>query len=88
MKFELKTEKENHLQTLSKFLIAFFGLTLIIIFCDIALKLGIISRHYQIQYKCVHLSVEKSKPNFKKLSNLSNLKSKQKIWEYCNEVLK
>ena len=88
MKFELKTEKENHLQTLSNFLIVFFRLTLIIIFCEIALKLGIISRHYQIQYNCVLLSVEKSKSNFKKLSNLSNLKSKQKIWEYCNDVLK
>ena len=88
MKFELKTEKENHLQTLSKFLIAFFGLTLIIIFCDIALKLGIISRNHEIEYNCRLLSVEKSKPHFKKLSRLSNLKSKQRIWEFCSEVIK
>ena len=88
MKFELKTEKENHLQTLSKFLIAFFGLTLIIIFCDIALKLGIISRHYQINYNCRLLTVEKSSSNFKKLSRISNLKSKQKIWEFCNGIFK
>ena len=32
--------------------------------------------------------VEKSKPNFKKLSRLSNLKSKQRIWEFCREFVK
>ena len=66
----------------------FLKLAIIIIFCDIALKLGIISRHYQIKYNCELLSVEKSKSYFKKLSSLSNLKSKQRIWEFCREVVK
>ena len=88
MKLELKTENENYAKSFSNVLRTFFKLTIIIIFCDVALKLGIISRHYQIEYYCELLSVEKSKPNFKKLSSLSNLKSKQRIWEFCREVVK
>ncbi len=88
MKFELKTEKENHIKSVSQFFGIFFLLTLIIIFCDIALKLGIISRNYKIEYHCRFLSVEKSKAHFKKLSSLSNLKSKQQIWEFCREIIK
>ena len=88
MKFELKTEKENYSKSLSRFLGIVFFLTFIIILCDIALKLGMISRNHEIEYNCRLLSVEKSKPHFKKLSMLSNLKSKQKIWEFCREVVK
>ena len=88
MKFELKTEKENYSKSFLYFFGIFFFLTLIIILTDIALKLGIISRNYKIEYNCRILSVEKSKPHFKKLSRLSNLRSKQKIWEFCSEVIK
>ncbi len=88
MKFELKTEKENYSKSVSQFFGIVFFLTLIIIICDIALKLGIISRNHKIEYNCRLLSVEKSKLHFKKLSNLSNLKSKQLIWELCKGVIK
>ena len=88
MKFELKTENENYSKSISQFFIIFFFLTLIIILCDVALKLGIISRNHKIEYNCRLLSVEKSQPHFKKLSRLSNLKSKQQIWEFCREVIK
>ena len=88
MKFELKTENENYSKSFSQFFIIVFFLTLIIILCDVALKLGIISRNHQIDYNCRLLSVEKSKPQFKKLSRISNLKSKQEIWEFCREVIK
>ena len=83
MKFELKTENENYSKSFPQILRTVFLISLIIIFCDVALKLGIISRHYQIEYSCRLLSVEKSKSNFKKLSKLSTLKSKQRIWEFC-----
>ena len=88
MKFELKTENENYSKSISQFfgIVSFF--TLLIILCDVALKLGIISRNHKIEYNCRLLSVEKSKPHFKKLSRLSNLKSKQQIWEFCREVIK
>ena len=89
MKFELKTENEkNYSKLISQFFGTVFFITLIIILCDVALKLGIISRNHKIEYNCRLLSVEKSKPHFKKLSRLSNLKSKQQIWEFCREVIK
>ena len=88
MKFELKTENENYSKSISKFFGIVLFMTLIIILCDVALKLGIISRNHKIEYNCRLLSVEKSKPHFKKLSKLSNLKSKQQIWEFCREVIK
>ena len=88
MKFELKTENENYSKSISQFFGVVFFITFIIILCDVALKLGILSRNHNIEYNCRLLSVEKSKPHFKKLSRLSNLKSKQQIWEFCREVIK
>ena len=88
MKFELKTENENYSKSISYFFGLVFIISLIIIFGDVAIKLGIISRHYQIEYNCRLLSFDKSTTNFKKLSMLSNLKSKQRIWELCKEVVK
>ena len=88
MKFELKTEKENYSKSFLQFFGIIFFLTSIIFLCDAALKLGIISRNHEIEYNCRLLSVEKSKTHFKKLSRLSNLKSKQQIWEFCREVIK
>ena len=88
MKFELKTENENYSKSFSNFFGIIFKLTIIIVLCNIALKLGIISRHYQIEYNCRLLSFEKSTTTFMKLSRLSNLKSKQRIWEFCREFVK
>jgi len=88
MKFELKAENENYSKSFSQFFRIVFFLSLIIILCDVALKLRAVSRNHEIEYNCRLLSVEKSKPHFKKLSRLSNLKSKQRIWEFCSEVIK
>ena len=88
MKFELKTENENYSKSFSQFFGIFFFLSLLIILCDVALKLGIISRNHKIEYNCRLLYVEKSKTYFKKLSRLSNLKGKQQIWQFCREVTK
>ena len=88
MKFELKTENENYSKSFSKFFVMVFFLTLIIILSDVSIKLGIISRNHKIEFNCRLLSVEKVKPQFKKLSRLSNLKSKQQIWEFCREFIK
>ena len=88
MKFELKTENENYLKSFSNIFKTTFILALIIILFDVGLKLGIISRYYQIDYNCRLLSFEKSKSHLKKLSKLFNLKNKQKIWDFCKEVIK
>ena len=88
MKFELKTEKENYSKSFLQFFGIFFFITLVVILFDVALKLGIISRNHKIEFNCRLLSIEKSQPHFKRLSRLSNLKSKQQIWEFCREVIK
>ena len=88
MKFELKTENENYAKSFSHFFVIVFFFSLIIILSDVVLKLGVISRNHKIEYNCRLLSVEKSKPHFKNLSRLSNLKSKQQIWKFCSEVNK
>ena len=87
MKFELKTENENNSKLFYHAFKTVSFLSLIIILFDVAIKLGIITRHYQINYNCKLLSIEKSKSYFNKLSSLSNFKSKQKIWEFCKEFL-
>ena len=88
MKFELKTENKNYSKSFTYFFGIVFILTLIIFLFDNALKLGTISRHYEIEHNCRLLSVEKSTTTFKKLSRISNLKSKQRIWEFCREFFK
>ena len=88
MKFELKTENKSYSNVFLYFFGVVFVLSLTIILFDVALKLGFISRHYQIEYNCRLLSFEKSTTYFKKLSKLSNLKSKQRIWEFCREIIK
>jgi len=88
MKFELKTDNDPF-SKYSYYLLFVLGfISLIIIFSNIASKLGIISRHYEINYLCRLLKVEKSSFEFKKLSKLTNQKSKQKIWELCNEIIR
>ena len=84
MKFELKTENDK---SLPNFLRIIFIFALLILLCDYAIKLGIISRHYQIDYNCRILSAQKSQSSFKTLSRLSNLKSKQRIWDFCDKYI-
>ena len=88
MKFELKTENENFSKSFSHFFITVFISAFFIILCDISLKFGIISKHYQIELNCMILNVKKSPSNLKKLSRLSNLKNKQRIFEFCRHYVK
>ena len=88
MKLELKTENEDKPKSFLNVFKILIILLPIVIFCDVAFKLGKISRYYQIDLNCKLLLIEKSISNFKKLSGLSNLKSKQKIYEFCKEVVK
>ena len=88
MKVELKTDNEKYSKSFLKIFGAFFIIAIIIIFSDISLKLGTISRYYQTEYSCKLLTIERSKSNFKKLLKLSKLKSKQRILEFCKELVK
>ncbi len=86
MKLELKTEKDYSSKSHFSLFIAFFSFFLIVIFSFVFLKLDIISRHYDVNFQCRLLTIEKSPSTFKKLSKLSKLSSKQKIWEFCREI--
>ena len=88
MKFELKTENENYSKKFLYISKIIFILALMVLLCDVALKLGIISRNYQIDLNCRLLTLNKSTSNFKKLSKLSNFKSKQRILELCRGIVK
>ena len=88
MKFELKTENDNYSKSFSHFFRTVFISALLIILCDLSLKFGIISKHYQIEFNCKILTVNKSPSNIKKLSRLSNLKNKQRIFEFCRDFVK
>ena len=88
MKFELKTDNEKYSKSFLNVFATFFIIVITIIFSDIAIKLGAISRHYQTDYSCKLLVVEKSTSNFKKLFKLSKIKSRQRILEFCKEFLK
>ena len=88
MKLELKTENDYFSKEILSFFLIFISIFLIVIISNISLKLGIISRHYEINYLCRLLTVDKSSSNFKKLSRLSHQNSKQKVWDLCKEIIK
>ena len=88
MKLELKTEDNNSSKSLSRFLITLLILSLIVFLSNISLKLGNISKHFEIEFLCKKLIVEKSSLNFKKLSKITNQKNKQKIWDLCKEIIR
>ena len=88
MKFEVKTNRDDYSKSFFSLLLTFVFILFIIILSNISMKLGKISRHYEINYLCKFLLVEKTSLNFKKLSKLTNQTSKQKMWDYCREFLK
>ena len=88
MKFEVKTQNDELLKSSCSVLLSFAILIFIVVLSNISIKLGAISRHYEIKYLCNLLTIEKSSLNFKKLSNLTNQNTKQKMWDICREIVK
>ena len=88
MKFEVKTQNDDFSKSYLSFLLTLFFLSFIIILSNLSIKIGTISRHYEINYLCKLLMIEKSSTNFKKLSKLTNQTSKQKMWDLCREIVK
>ena len=88
MKFELKTQDDDHSKSFFSVFIAFTILSLVIILSSISIKLGVISRNYEINYLCKLILIEKTSSNFNKLSKLTNQTTKQKIWDLCREIVK
>ena len=88
MKFEVKTQDDDLSKSSFSVFLVFAILSLIIIMANISINLSKISRHYEINYLCKLLSIQKSSNNFKKLSNLTNQINKQKMWDLCREIVK
>ena len=88
MKFEVKTQNDDLWNSSFSFLLIFALLSLIVILSNVSIKLGTISRYNEINYFCRLLTIEKSSLNFKKLSKLTNLNTKQKMWDLCREIVK
>jgi hypothetical protein len=88
MKFEVKTQNDELLKSSCSVLLSFAILIFIVVLSNISIKLGAISRHYEIKYLCNLLTIEKSSLHFKKLSNLTNQNTKQKMWDLCREIVK
>ena len=88
MKFELKTQDDDLSKSFFSVFLAFAILSLIIILSNISIKLGMISRKYEINYLCKLILIEKTSSNFNKLSKLTNQTTKQKMWDLCREIVK
>jgi len=88
MKFEVRTQNDDFWKSSFSVLLPITLLSFIVILSNISIKLGAISRYYEINYLCNLLIIEKSSSNFKKLSNLTNQNTKQKIWDLCREIVK
>ena len=88
MKFEVKTQNDDLRKSSISVLLSFAFLSFIVVLSNISIKLGSISRHYEINYLCHLLTIDKSSLNFKKLSKLTNQNTKQKMWDLCREIVK
>ena len=88
MKFELKTQDDDHSKSFFSIFLAFAILSLVVLLSNISIKLGTISRNYEINYLCNLIKIEKSSLYFKKLSKLTNQNTKQKMWDLCREIVK
>ena len=87
MKFEVKTQNDDLRKSSLAVLFSITLLSFIVVLSNISIKLGAISRNYEINYFCNLLVIEKSSLNFKKLSNLTNQNNKQKMWDLCREIV-
>ncbi len=87
MKFEVKTHANEVSKTSISIILTFAIFTLIIILSSISIKIGPISRYYEINYLCRLLTIEKTSFNFKKLSKLTNQNTKKRMWDFCRVIL-
>ena len=87
MKFEVKTQNEDLWKSSFSVFLSVALFSFIIVLSNISIKLGAISRHYEIKYLCNLLIIEKSSLHFKKLSKLTTLNAKQKMWDLCKGII-
>jgi len=86
MKIELKTGDNYSSRPLLSVFFTSGIIFVIVVISNISLKLSNISRYYEINYACRLIKTDKSPSNFKKISRITNLNNKQKIWDFCREI--
>ena len=86
MRFEVKTDQPRFSEYFSGILLVTVLLSFGIIFFNLMLSLQKISRHYETNYLCKLILIEKSSYNFKKIERIINQKNKQKIWDFCKLI--
>ena len=86
MRFEVKTDQRRFSEYFSEILLVTVVLFFGVIFFNLVLSLQKISRHYETNYLCKLILVEKSSSNFKKLERIIKQKNKQKIWDFCKLI--
>tara|TARA_Y100001970_G_C13903912_1_gene685080 strand:+ start:363 stop:629 length:267 start_codon:yes stop_codon:yes gene_type:complete len=88
MKFEVKTQNDDLSKSSLSVFLAIASIAFIIILSNFSIKLGQISKYYEIKYLCKLISIEKTSLNFKKLSKLTNQNNRQKMMDLCREIAK
>ena len=88
MKFDVRTQNDDFWKSSFSVLLPITLLSFIVVLSNISIKLGTISKYDEINYLCRLLTIEKSSLNFKKLSKLTNINTKQKMWDLCREIVK
>jgi len=86
MRFEVKTDQRRFSEYFSEIFLVAVILFFSVLFFNLMLSLQKISRHYETNYLCKLILVEKSTYNFKKLERIINQKNKQKIWDFCKLI--
>ena len=88
MRFEVKTQNNDLSKVPFSLFVTFVLFSFLFLLSSISIKLGSISRYYEINYLCKLIIIEKTSFNFKKLSKLTNQTTKQKMWDLCREIVK
>ena len=88
MKFEVKTQNDDISKFSLSFFLVFTILSLILILSSISIKLGTISKNYEINFLCKLIKIDNSSSYYKRLSKLTNQNKKQKMWDLCREIVK
>ena len=86
MRFEVKTDNQifsNRLMSILFISGIFFFITVL---TSISLQLSNISNYFEVKYLCKLFLLERSSFDSKRLSKLTNQKSKQKMWDLCKEI--
>ena len=86
MRFEVKTDQRRFSEYFSDIFLVIVLLFFGVLFFNLVLNLQKISRHYETNYLCNLILVEKTSNNFKKLERIINQKNKQRIWDFCKLI--